>query len=745
MSSCYVWIWKYPTLQTSGNSREETGTKKVVEVLGMNRREFLQLCGAGAAVVVLSKFSSPLFTKTEAQVSPWTLTNPVTTNPVHVVLLHTGKILYYGGSGWHYGRQNGPYEGRVLDYNTGVESTVTTSEDGFCCGQTTLADGTILFAGGTELYDQNPDNCNGDWHGLNATFEFNPTTETFTKTQNMLHGRWYPTLVTLPDGRVWCYNGYDEYGVNNTLTERYDPSTNTWTRIPATGTLTYKVGGTQNCGDVTPSYSGAGPTTSFYPRAHVMPSGLLMIVGFRPEVRSWNPATGVWATLGNSGITRHYGTSFLLPLQNTTTEKGKILLCGGSSVSTGPSTTQAQILDFNTGNPTIRTVASSAFARKYMCPVLLPNGKCVIFGGTAQTNINPVLTPEQFDPITETWQSLPASTIARHYHSTALLLPDGRVWVTGGNVNSGVWELRTEIFSPSYISQTRPTITAAPTVGAYGGTITISTPSPTTVTSVSMLRLMNTTHHYDANQRLIWLQIQSRGTNSVIVSAPISSNIAPPGYYLIHVLNSSLIPSIGRIIKIPGTAAPPADTTPPTLAITSPANGTTFPPGNVTISGTASDTGGSGLRDVRVRVDSGSYLTATLTGNTWSRVVSITATGLHRITANARDIANNFVTKGIDVNIGSGTADTTPPNVAITSPATGATVSSPITVTGTASDNIGIRDVRVRIDAGSYLTATGTTNWSISIAAATGSRKITVNARDAAGNYRLASVTVNVT
>jgi hypothetical protein len=104
------------------------------------------------------------------------------------------------------------------------------------------------------------------------------------------------------------------------------------------------------------------------------------------------------------------------------------------------------------------------------------------------------------------------------------------------------------------MTATRPTISGTPTIGAYGGSITIPTSSPTAITSVSLLRLMNTTHHYDANQRLVWLQIQSKGSSSVRVAAPINSKIAPPGYYVIHVLNSSLVPSRGRAIRIPGTA-----------------------------------------------------------------------------------------------------------------------------------------------------------------------------------------------
>jgi hypothetical protein len=194
-------------------------------------------------------------------------------------------------------------------------------------------------------------------------------------------------------------------------------------------------------------------------------------------------------------------------------------------------------------------------------------------------------------------------------------------------------------------------------VGGYGGTIVIPTPSPTTITSVSLLRLMNTTHHYDANQRLVWLQILSRGTSSVTVSAPINANIAPPGYYMIHVLNSALTPSTGRIIKIPGTStAPPPDTTIPNIAITAPTTGSTLPPGNISVQGTASDnSGGSGVRDVRVRVDAGAYAAATPAApgdwSTWSRTVTITAPGSHTIAANVRDNAGNFRTVGVNITI----------------------------------------------------------------------------------------------
>ena len=166
-----------------------------------------------------------------------------------------------------------------------------------------------------------------------------------------------------------------------------------------------------------------------------------------------------------------------------------------------------------------------------------------------------------FDPVTETWQSLRTARVARTYHQVSLLLPDGRVWTADstpqkGTVGSNTWEKRIEIFSPDYISASaRPTISGTPTVGDYGGQITIPTPDPSSINSVSLVRLMATTHHYDANQRLVWLQIVNRGSSSITVSAPIKANIAPPGYYMIHLLNASLVPSVASIIKIPGSSS----------------------------------------------------------------------------------------------------------------------------------------------------------------------------------------------
>ena len=266
------------------------------------------------------------------------------------------------------------------------------------------------------------------------------------------------------------------------------------------------------------------------------------------------------------------------------------MIVGGSTSDTTVATNVVEIEDFNQGTstaPVRRTVASLNSGRKFLLPIILPNGKVVVFGGSSQGTTNPINIPEMFDPENESqgWVTLPAATVPRVYHGTALLLPDGSVWTASSTVNPCQPEMRTEIFKPSYFSATRPTISGTPTVGGYGQSITIPTPNPASINRVSLVRLGATTHHFDTNVRLIWLQITSTSSNSITVSAPLNANLAPPGYYMIHVLDSSLVPSTAQIIQIPGTGGGggTGDTTPPTVSSTTPANGATGAPVNTAV------------------------------------------------------------------------------------------------------------------------------------------------------------------
>ncbi|MGI0004846.1 MAG: galactose oxidase-like domain-containing protein, partial [Nitrososphaera sp.] len=249
----------------------------------------------------------------------------------------------------------------------------------------------------------------------------------------------------------------------------------------------------------------------------------------------------------------------------------------------------------------------------------MPDGKILVIGGTTFQNsfANRIMEAELFDPVTETWTTLPQMTVPRLYHSSAILLADGRVWVAGTSYTKISQELRVEYFVPSYYSAVRPTISAAPVMGNYGGTITISTPDGLDIDAVSLVEPGTETHAFASNQRLVWLQIQSKTATEVVVSAPINPNIAPPGYYYLFILKQG-VPSVAQSVKVPGEA--PVDADIPTISIVSPIMDDVVtgpaPAFQVTVSGTAADVG-SGLQVVEVSVDGGAFTAATGT-DSWS-------------------------------------------------------------------------------------------------------------------------------
>ncbi len=656
----------------------------MVETRVFSRREFLKLLGLGATGLALSTFGfNSFFNNSKIQknnggrvsaqsAGSWDppINQPSETSAIHAALISGGRVFWLSGSNNHRPWADGPFYHGIWNPDGSFGPTETLGEDLFCCGMNMLANGNVLLAGGTIEYDFQT--LNGKWHGAKFAYEVDWSSGSVGNRTEMAHGRWYPTQITLPDGKVFVVQGLDEYGTNSRLVEFYDPDARSWQiRLDPALTTTYCVGTGAEAyypeAGKTCYGPGTAPYVTLYPRMHLMPSGLIASVGAGVDDRVYDPATFRWVWRGST-TARHYGTSVLLPLENTDTERGKILVCAGSPLSTDDSTNVAQIAEPSGTGLTRRNVQSMRYARKHVGPVILPTGQIVIFGGNLRGAQSPVLYPEMFDPVSETWTVWPAATVPRMYHGLALLLQDGRVWTAGTTPTGFIKEVRVEIFNPWYTSETRPTISGNLTGGAYGGTITIPTPNAADITKVSLVRVSSTTHHYNTDQRLIWLQITGKTSSSVTVSAPINSKLAPPGYYLVHILNGTGVPSIGTFIKIPGSAdnppPPPSDTTAPTAAITSPANGATIsgPSTGVTVNvaGTASDnSGGSGIQKVEVQVGSANaFKLATPTGpggssdwSTWSASDTVTTEGSHTVTARATDNANNIRNTTITVTV----------------------------------------------------------------------------------------------
>lgn len=626
----------------------------------VSRREFLKIMGAASIGLTLGGlgFSTLKTDKAANRASAqtygsWQMGGMTHATAVHAATLYNGKVLYIAGSGFFAQHELGPFQQGIYDPLTDAAIPLPdTPEDAFCAGHNVLPNGNILVTGGTLSYNNR--SANGKWHGINAAWIYEVDSNNFRRIASMSHGRWYPTSVPLPDGKVLVVAGWDEYGVTNKLVEIFDPSTETWSILyDPNSTLTYCVGDGEDPaiepGAGQPCYGpGVAPNLQLYPRLHLLPSGLVAQCGQQKTLRMFNPATGVWSFAGNMlfGASRGYGSSVLCPLQNTAAEKGKILVFGGTANEDSFATTSAEILTPSGTALQPRWIASSQFGRKHPIPIIMPDGKILVIGGTTFQNsgATKIMEAELFDPVAETWTTLPQMTVPRQYHSSAVLLADGRVWAAGTTYSKVSRELRVEYFVPSWFSATRPTISGDPVVGPYGGTITVPTPDGLDIDAVSLVALSTETHAYNTDQRLVWLQIQSKTATEVVVLAPINANLAPPSYYHIFILKQG-VPSIGKPVKIPG-AGPPPDTDLPTVSIAAPLPDEILtgpaPSLAVTVAGTAADVG-SGLQVVEVSVDGGTFAAATGT-DSWSFVTAPLVEGPHSVSARAKDNFGNVST-----------------------------------------------------------------------------------------------------
>jgi hypothetical protein len=229
------------------------------------------------------------------------------------------------------------------------------------------------------------------------------------------------------------------------------------------------------------------------------------------------------------------------------------MIMGGAS----PATETTEVIDLSAATPTWQYGASMSQGRIEMNAVMLPNGKVLALGGSINDE-DQSTAGYNADLFASDGQSMsPAGqgVYPRLYHSVALLLPDARVWVAGGNPSRGTYEPHMEIYSPPYLfaadgsAAPRPSIGSAPGAIGYGGSFQVQTPDAADIASVVLVRLGAVTHAFDMDQRLVGLSFTA--DNGVLnVTGPPSGGIAPPGYYLLFLLNSAGVPSVASTVQV---------------------------------------------------------------------------------------------------------------------------------------------------------------------------------------------------
>jgi len=463
--------------------------------------------------------------------------------------------------------------------------------DMFCADVTTLADGRILIAGGTDWYNEPrlADRDKGDpqdagvveLEGLRSSSSFDYKTNTFTPTSPMKFGRWYPGMVVQPDGKVLITSGASQmtnkYQAGQVRRgEIFDPATNAWTE----------------------QYADSKSETSLpmQPRQFLVPSGKTFYTGVGQMwgpfgqgadeaimmfQQMWDPSSKTWEITGMGPFGGRSGTQVVSQLMEPPYDQLNLVTFGGTlgpppgSWVPANGFTSVTTIDAN-DNVTNRVVGELHHPRWFPSGVLLPDGKILTVGGGDKDEVIdpgmeiPVKVAEVYDPTSGTWAEVAEHTRDRTYHNSAILLPDMRVLLgghapiashygganqdQGGPTSNNDNDPSFEVWSPPYLFRgARPTITSVQSGVAHGQSFNISTPNADEIESVVLLKTPSAQHVNDSDGRGLKLEFTRTGSNSLSAVAPPSGNVAPPGPYYLVVNKKGLqgeIPSVASIVNV---------------------------------------------------------------------------------------------------------------------------------------------------------------------------------------------------
>lgn len=458
---------------------------------------------------------------------------------VHAALLPTtGKVLFFSGDA----QIDLPLDSFVWDPATGATTRQTYGENLFCSGLTLLDDGRVLTIGGAADLGV----------GMASAYIFDPATSTWTKKAPMRKPRWYPTAIKMADGRVLGVSGRG----GETAVEVYDPKINRWEVVAG---LTH-------------------PFDEYYPALHLLPTGEIFNSGAgwtqRREaptglIKLTGPARGTWKSFGQQEFPDRQEGAAVLSVDATTTPPKVVVTMIGGGLGTDPAqpsnrgTVETIDLSNLAAPPQWKRAHDLHFGRTNVNAVVLPNGTILAIGGQTkgkkQHDPGAVKVPELYDPLTDKWTDMPPMKNPRQYHSTTILLPDGRVVAAGGIIPEIATDktregdqFNLEIFSPPYLSATsRPSVTTAPAKVVYGSTFEVGIDVPAAdIQQVTLLTPQAVTHHTDGDQRFVRLKVVSSAAGKLQVAAPANGNIAPPGFYMLSVVNQKGIPSVSKFVHV---------------------------------------------------------------------------------------------------------------------------------------------------------------------------------------------------
>ena len=468
---------------------------------------------------------------------------------IHAVVLKNGNVLLVAGSGNDpTAFAAGTFTTALYQPATGTFVNVPTPADLFCSGHVQLSDGRVLIMGGNKAYPS-ADGTVG-YRGLKDSYIFDPATNSYTRVNDLNAGHWYPSATLLGNGDVISLGGLGEDSSGTVATEYYSAAQNRWLGLNEAN-QTWRFWG-------------------LYPAMILMQDGRLFYTGSH-TFGNGLPGTGAsiydYATGSVTDVPglqnkdqRDQSMSVLLP----PAQSQKVITLGGGNIETNPDANRlTDLIDLTqaapaytpgpllpTGTLTGGVAETATQGKMYVSAVILPNGNVFETGGGLHNRADPVYEASMYDPVTNTFTAGMASDPRpRTYHSTAFLLPDGRVMALGDNPGNGTFDMSISVYSPPYLFKgARPQLLSLNSdYWGYGGTATITVDTP--ITRAELIRPAAVTHSSDPNQRFVELPMSVNG-NTITLNLTSNPNIAPPGWYMLFVLGANGVPSVAKWVHV---------------------------------------------------------------------------------------------------------------------------------------------------------------------------------------------------
>ncbi|NGO76141.1 DUF1929 domain-containing protein [Streptomyces sp. YC504] len=386
-----------------------------------------------------------------------------------------------------------------------------------------------------------------DFQGIRAAYEFDPVAEKYIPVDPMAKARWYPTLVTLQDGKVLAVSGLDEVGVVDPGdNEIYDPSTKKWKKGPFRYFPTY------------PALFLTKGGKLFYPASNA---------GYGPAEKGREP--GLWDLEKNTfdkvpGLEDMDQTETSASLLLPPAQDQKVMILGGGGVGESEkATARTAVIDLKEDDPAFKTGPQLPQGTRYLNSVIMPDDSVFTSGGSYDyrgRGASNILKAQFYVPSEDRFRTAAEPTVGRNYHSEALLLPDGRVATFGSdslfgdkdNTKLGKFEQRMEVYTPPYLyrgKESRPQLTDGPREPDAKGRATFKSPAPDKIVKARLMRPSAVTHTTDVEQRSIALDM-AKTKDSVTVTVPKDRTLVPPGWYMVFGVDGEGTPSEAQWIHV---------------------------------------------------------------------------------------------------------------------------------------------------------------------------------------------------